>query len=85
MSKVTWIKTVTQMLYCYDKIFLLLSYIKCPFVMMRYLCFLQYIKSGSSIKEVDKLHIDNMVEGIGMSVSLDKKSVYVVTSDMVNN
>lgn len=53
--------------------------------MMKYLCFLQYIKSGSSIKEVDKLHIDNMVEGIGMSVSLDKKSVYVVTSDMVNN
>ncbi|XP_048741494.2 plexin-A4-like isoform X3 [Ostrea edulis] len=43
----------------------------------------KYIKSGSSIKEVDKLHIDNMVEGIGMSVSLDKKSVYVVTSDMV--
>ncbi|XP_061195541.1 plexin-A4-like isoform X3 [Saccostrea echinata] len=41
----------------------------------------KYIKSGSSITEVDELDIHDIKEGMSMPVSPDKKSIYVVTRD----
>lgn len=40
----------------------------------------KYIKSGSIVTEVDQMQINDIKEGVGMSVSPDKNSVYVVTN-----
>nr|XP_022299547.1 plexin-A2-like isoform X3 [Crassostrea virginica] len=41
----------------------------------------KYIKSGSLVTKVDELRINNIKEGIGMSVSPDGKSLYLVTDN----